>query len=148
MYSQLSTGGKYQVIKDHSDTYSVSFLFETFNVPKGSYYKYLLRNKNENTLASQKRAALTPVIESIFHENNEIYDSGEIHAILKDRSYKVSKQTVADIMHENDMLPVHSSAKTLYFKEQERKKNLLNRHFDVKNIRALDLPVSSKEQKN
>ena len=122
---------KYRVIKELSDKYSVSLLCETFNVPKGSYYNYLLRNKNENTLASQKRAELTPVIDSIFHENNEIYGSGKIHAILKDRGYKVSKQTVAYIMHENDMFLVRSSAKILYLKEQERKKNILNRKFDV-----------------
>ena len=127
MYCKLSTSGKYRVIKELSDKHSVSLLCETFNVPKGSYYNYLLRNKNENTLASQKRAELTPVIDSIFHENNEIYGSGKIHAILKDRGYKVSKQTVADIMHENDMFPVRSSAKILYLKEQERKKNILNR---------------------
>ena len=80
---------KYHVIKELSDNYSVSLLCETLDVPKGSYYNYLLRNKNENTLASLKRAELTPVIENIFHENNEIYGSGKIHAILKDRGYKV-----------------------------------------------------------
>ena len=43
----------------------------------------------------------------------------------------ISKETVANIMHENDLFPIRTSSKKLYLKEQERKRNLLNRQFDV-----------------
>ena len=122
---------KYETIKELSCKYSISLLCETFDVPKGSYFNYLLRNKNENTLAAQKKAELKPVIEKIFLDNNEIFGSGKIHAILKDRGYKVAKETVADIMHENGLFPIRTSSKKLYLKEQERKRNLLNRQFNV-----------------
>lgn len=122
---------KYETIKELSSKYSISLLCETLDVPKGSYFNYLLRNKNDNTLAAQKRKELKPVIEKIFHDNNEIFGSGKIHAILKDRGYKVAKETVADIMHENGIFPIRTSSKKLYLKKQERKRNLLNRQFNV-----------------
>jgi len=122
---------KYEAIKELSSKYSISLLCEAFDVPKGSYFNYLLRNKNGNTLAAQKREELKPIIETIFHNNNEIFGSGKIHAILKDRGYKVSKETVADIMHENGLFPIRTSSKKLYLKKQAKKKNLLNRQFNV-----------------
>jgi len=82
-------------------------------------------------LAAQKREELKPIIDTIFHNNNEIFGSGKIHAILKGRGYKVSKETVADIMHENGLFPIRTSSKKLYLKEQAKKKNLLNRQFNV-----------------
>ena len=92
---------RYEVIKKLESEYSVNLLCKTMKVAKGSYYNHILRNKNENTLAAQKRAELTPIIEQIFHENHEIYGAGKIHAVLKDRGYKVGADTVASIMHDN-----------------------------------------------
>ena len=122
---------RYNFIKDLSDQYSISLLCKTLKVAKGSYFNHILRNKNENTLAAQKRAELTPVIEKIFHESNEIYGSGKIHAILKDRGYKVSQDTVADIMHKNGWFAIGTGAKKLYLMNQERKENILNQQFNV-----------------
>ena len=53
-------------------------------------------------------------IEKIFHESNEIYGSEKIHAILKDRGYNVSQDTVADIMHKNGWFAIGTGAKKLY----------------------------------
>lgn len=122
---------RYNFIKDLSDQYSISLLCKTLKVAKGSYFNHILRNKNENTLAAQKRAELTPVIEKIFHESNEIYGSGKIHAILKDRGYKVSQDTIADIMHKNGWFAIGTGAKKLYLMNQERKENILNQQFNV-----------------
>ncbi len=122
---------RYNFIKDLSDQYSISLLCKTLKVAKGSYFNHILRNKNENTLAARKRAELTPIIEKIFHESNEIYGSGKIHAILKDRGYKVSQDTVADIMHKNGWFAIGTGAKKLYLMNQERKENILNQQFNV-----------------
>lgn len=122
---------RYSAIEQLSDQYSVSLLCKALKVAKGSYYNHILRNKNEDTLFEQKKKELTPIIEQIFHDNNQIYGSSKIHAILKDRGYTVGQQTVADIMHENGWFSVVSGAKKLYLKSQERKQNILNQQFQV-----------------
>ena len=122
---------RYAYIQSISDKYSITLLCKTMNVAKGSYYNHVLRNKNEDTLFAQKKAELTPIIEKIFHDNNQIFGAGKIHAILKDRGYKVAAKTVADIMHENGWFAVGTSAKKLYLMTQERKQNILNQQFTV-----------------
>lgn len=120
---------KYEVIKELEDKYSINLLCKTMKVAKGSYYNYILRNKNEDTLAAQKRAELTPIIEQIFHENHEIYGASKIHAVLKDRGYKIGPDTVASIMHDNGWFAIVGGAKKLYQITQERKQNILNQKF-------------------
>ena len=68
---------RYQVIKDLSDHYSVNLLCQTLKVAKGSYYNHILRNANENTSYMRKRKELTPIIEQIFHETNQVRSSIE-----------------------------------------------------------------------
>ena len=96
-----------------------------------AYYNHILRAKNENTLFEEKKRELTPIIEEIFHNNKQIYGASKVHAILKDRGYKVGQQTVADIMHENGWFAIGTSAKKLYYMNLERKENLLNQQFTV-----------------
>lgn len=72
---------------------------------------------------------MTPIIIEIFENNNQIFGSGKIHAILKDRGYKISVKTVADILHENNLFPIRSSAKSLYLRDLERKENILKQNF-------------------
>ena len=122
---------RYAYIQSISDKYSINLLCKAMNVAKGSYYNHVLRNKNENTLFAQKKAELTPIIEKIFHDNNQIFGAGKIHAILKDRGYKVAAKTVADIMHKNGWFAVGTSAKKIYLMTQERKQNILNQQFTV-----------------
>ncbi len=49
-----------------------STLCEALKVAKGSYYNHILRNKNGNTKAANRRSEMFPVIEQIFHDYNEI----------------------------------------------------------------------------
>ena len=122
---------RYEVIKELEGQYSVSLLCKTMKVAKGSYYNHILRAKRENTLAAQKRAELTPVIEDIFNSNKQIFGSSKIHAILKDRGYRVSQNTVAQIMHENGWFAIGGGAKKLYYMNLERKENILKQNFTV-----------------
>lgn len=122
---------RYEVIQELKGQYSVNLLCKTMNVAKGSYYNHILRAKRENTLAAQKRAELTPIIEEIFNGNKQIFGSSKIHAILKDRGYKVSQNTVAEIMHENGWFAIGGGAKKLYYMNLERKENILKQNFTV-----------------
>ena len=81
---------RYEVIRALSSEYNVNTLCEALKVAKGSYYNHLFRNKKENTKAAKKQSEMTPVIEQIFHENNEVFGSSKIYAILKDRGYAIS----------------------------------------------------------
>ena len=120
---------RYKVIKALSSEYSVNILCEALNVAKGSYYNHLLRNKNGDTKAAKKRSEMLPIIEQIFHENNEIFGCSKIYAILKDRGYAISESTVAKIMHNNGLFSIRAYSKTLYKQQIERKDNILKQQF-------------------
>ena len=122
---------RYDYIVSLSDKYSINLLCKTMKVAKGSYYNHIKRNKNENTTYEEKKRELTPIIEKIFLDNNQIYGASKIHAILKDRGYIVSQNTVADIMHKNGWFCIGNGAKKLYYMNLERKQNLLNQQFTV-----------------
>ena len=122
---------RYDYILSCSEKYSINLLCRTMKVAKGSYYNHILRAKNENTLFEEKKRELTPIIEEIFHNNKQIYGASKVHAVLKDRGYKVGQQTVADILHENGWFAIGTSAKKLYYMNLERKENLLNQQFTV-----------------
>lgn len=120
---------RYAVIKDLSDKYSVTLLCETLQVAKGSYYNHILRNANENTSFARKKKEITPIIEEIFHESNQIFGASKINAILRSRGYKVADKTVAAIMHENGWFSIRGGAKKLYEMSKQRKENILSQNF-------------------
>ena len=122
---------RYEAIKKMSGKYSTALLCKAMNVPKGSYYNYILRNKNENTEAAHRHAEVTPIIEKLFYDSQQVFGAYKIHAILKSMGYRISKNTVANIMHENGWFSVRGGAKKKYLKLQERKRNLLNQQFNV-----------------
>ena len=122
---------KYEVIKALSTEYNINTLCEALDVAKGGYYNHLLRNKNGNTKAARKQSEMTPIIEQIFHENNEVFGSSKIYATLKDRGYAISESTVAKIMHQNGLFSIRACAKTLYKQQLERKNNILQQQFHV-----------------
>jgi len=121
---------RYEVIKDISCVYSITTLCNALNVPKGSYYNHILRNKNEDTLAARRIKELTPIVEEIYNESKQIFGSGKIAAIMNDRGYKTTEKTVAKIMHENGWFSIKSSSKTIYLQNKERRENILNQQFN------------------
>ncbi len=122
---------KLDAIELMSKDYNINILCEAMKVAKGTFYNHILRNKRENTVYAKRKAELKPIIEEIFHKSRETYGSSKITAIMKDRGYAISEKTVADIMHENGLFSVRSSAKTLYLQHQKRRENLLNRQFST-----------------
>ena len=120
---------RYEVIKSLSDEYTVNILCEALKVAKGSYYNHILRDKNGNTKAANRKAEMLPVIDQIFHDYNEFFGSSKIYAILKDRGYAISETTVAKIMHNNGLFSIRACAKTLYKQQLERKTIFFNNNF-------------------
>ena len=90
-----------------------------------------MRGKQDKTVFDIRKAQMTPVIEQIYNENDQIFGPGKIHAILKDRGYAISEKTVADIMHKNGWFSIRTGAKKQYLQQEERRKNILNQQFKV-----------------
>lgn len=122
---------RYEVIKNLKGTYSETLLCDALNVSKGSYYNHIFRNKNDANQFIQKEREMTPIIEQIYNESNQIYGPGKVHAVLKDRGYKISVNVVSRIMHQNGLFAIRTSSKALYEQEIKRKENILQQKFTV-----------------
>ena len=72
---------------------------------------------------------MTPIIEQIFHENNEIFGSSKIYAILKDRGYAISEATVAKIMHNNGLFSIKLALKHYTNNNWKEKTIFFNNNF-------------------
>lgn len=121
---------RYKVIKEYSSVYSITTLCNALNVPKGSYYNHILRNKNDDTLAARRIKELTPVVEEIYNESKQTFGSGKITAIMNDRGYRTCERTIAKIMRENGWFSITSCAKTIYLQNKARKENILKQQFN------------------
>ena len=122
---------RYAVITNLSDRYNESLLCEALSVAKGSYYNFKLRGKQGHTVYDVKKEKMTPIIEQLYHDNQQIFGPGKIQAILKDRGYAISQKTVADIMHQNGWFSIRPSSKKMYLQAEEQKRNILNQQFQV-----------------
>lgn len=54
-------------------TYSVHMICEALEVPRGTFYNHILRNKRENTSYVEHRAKLREVIQKIYDESNQVF---------------------------------------------------------------------------
>ena len=125
-----SVDDKYTAIEDMLlEGYNINVLCDALCLSKGTYYNRKLRNKNGNTQTKQRRDELTPIIEEIYHESNQIYGPGKVAAVMHKRGYHVSSNTIAKIMHENGWFSIRGGAKALYELNQRRKQNILNQQF-------------------
>ena len=115
-----------------SDEYNVNTLCEALEVAKGTYYNHTLRNKRGETKSAQRRRELFPIIEQIYHESNQTYGAGRITVVMRERGIPISEGTVARIMHENGLFSIRGGAKALYYRNKERKENIIKQHFTVK----------------
>lgn len=122
-----------EAIKALSSKYTVYTLCDAFQVPKGTYYNFLLRRKGENSQAAKRRAELKPIIEEIYISSNQTFGAGKVTAVLRDRGYKISERIVGDIMHSNGWFSVRTNAKTLYEYSERRKENILKQNFNADN---------------
>lgn len=127
-----SVDQKYFAIEDLIlEGYNVNVICEALCMSKGTYYNRKLRGKHGNTKNKLRRDELTPVVEKIYHESNQIYGPGKVAAVMNDRGYSVGVATVSKIMHENGWFSIRGGAKALYEMNQKRKENILKQQFTV-----------------
>ncbi len=114
-----------------SGQYSVHMICEALDIPRGTYYNHILRNKKDNTWYAKRREALRIRIQEIYDENYQIFGAEKIMALLKNVGIKVSGKMVRELMRDMGIVSIRQSAKKLYTDEIKKHKNYLNQEFDV-----------------
>ena len=111
------------------DQYSVHMLCEALEVPRGTYYNYLLRNKRTHTWYAERRERLRAEIQRIYDDSHQVFGSAKICAVMKARGIRVSQKMVSELMHDMGLISIRQDAKNIYDKEQRQFKNHLNQQF-------------------
>ena len=109
--------------------YSVHMLCEALDVPRGTFYNFLFRNKRTHTWYAKRREELRLKIQQIYDDNNQIFGAGKISAVMKNEGYRISEEMVRELMRDMGLISVRQDSKNLYDKEQRKFKNYLNRQF-------------------
>ena len=122
---------RYKYIEKIEDIYGLNLCCEAMNVNKSSYLNYKLRGKRGDTVYARRQEEAKPLIEEIFYESRRTYGVNRIYSVLKSRGYDYGVKLIRKVMQENDMFVIGTNAKKNYLKRLERKKNILNREFDV-----------------
>lgn len=111
--------------------YSVHMLCEALDVPRGTYYNFIFRNKRDNTWYAKRKEELRLEIQKIYDDSNQIFGSKKIFAILKERGFHTSVETVRMLMVEIGISSIRNGAKSDYDKGLRQCKNYLNQQFDT-----------------
>ncbi len=110
--------------------YSVHLICETLDIPRGTFYNHILRNKKDNTWYAKRKEELRIRIQEIYDENRQIFGADKIATIMKNEGIAVSKEMVRKLMREMGIGSVRQNAKKLYEDECKKHKNYLNQQFD------------------
>lgn len=111
--------------------YSVLLICETLDIPRGTFYNHILRNKKDNTWYAKRKEELRIRIQEIYYENRQIFGEDKIAAIMKNEGIAVSTEMVRKLMREMGIGSVRQSAKKLYENESKKHKNYVNQQFDT-----------------
>ena len=80
--------------------YNKHLLCETMEVERGTFLNHIKRSKGENNWYNQRRDELKIHIQKLFEENNQIYGSKKITALLRKQYVNVSEEMVRELMNE------------------------------------------------
>lgn len=109
--------------------YSVHLICDAFDIPRGTFYNHILRNKRDNTWYAKRREDLRIRIQEIYDESNQIFGADKIAAVMKSEGIKVSNEMVRKLMREMGLFSIRQNAKKLYDDECLKYKNHLNQEF-------------------
>ena len=113
--------------------YDVHTLCEALNVPRGTFYNHILRNKRSNAWFEKRREEYRILIQKIFDEYRQVLGAEKIRTILVQHGHQVSTEYVAKLMREMGLASIRSTAKQDYMKlhEPEKKRNILQQQFQA-----------------
>jgi len=128
---------RYQFIDDSRAKWPVVAMCRVLGVTRQGYYAWHRRGTSERVRVQEQRQQS---ITKIFHESKERYGSPRIHRKLKECGLRISKNTVAKIMRNNDL---RARGTRRYRSTTDSRnttapaRNLVNRKFNVRNINRL-----------
>lgn len=110
--------------------YSGYILCEAMDVPRGTFYNHIYRNKREQSSYSERRAILRMAIHEVFDESQQRFGAEKINAVLHDRGYVTSPKLVAELMRELGLHSISPSSKREHLKWQKgENKNIVKQKF-------------------
>lgn len=125
---------KYYFIDFYRGEYSVCLMCRVLEISKSSYYKWVQGGRNKSSI---KYKTITDKIKNIHKESRKTYGSPRVFEELKKMGEKISKNTVAKLMKEND---IRAKTKKKFRVTTNSKHNLqvspnlLDRDFSPKSI--------------
>ena len=114
--------------------YSVHVLCDSLDVPRGTFYNHVLRNKKDMNSYRARREKLSKSISKVFEESNQIYGSRKIRAVLQSRGINTTDEMVAELMQTMNLKSVRSDTKRQHRRlgSLERKTDALKLDFTAK----------------
>lgn len=86
--------------------YDVHTLCEALEVPRGTFYNHIFRNKRGNAWFEKRRDEFRILIREVFDEYRQVLGAEKIRMILMQRGHQVSTKFVADLMPGDGTYPV------------------------------------------
>ena len=112
--------------------FSVHTLCDALEVPRGTFYNHMLRNKKGNKSYQFRRTELSEQIRQLYDESRQIYGAKKISVVLKSRGVAVSDKMVSELMQEMNLTSIRTDSKRLYLQFQAQKKtDRLRRQFSA-----------------
>ena len=111
--------------------YNVHMICDALDIPRGTFYNHVLRNKRDNTWYAKRREELRVRIQEIYDENHQILGAAKIAAVMRNEGIHVSNEMVRRLMHEMGLVSIRQNAKKMYDDMNRNHKNYLNQEFDT-----------------
>lgn len=129
--ANATTQEKLAVLEPLYGQFSVHVLCEALDVPRGTFYNHIKRNKRDNSSYAKHREELRVAIRDIFDESRQTFGSEKICAVLHERGYRSGTTLVRELMSEMGLTSVSTTSKRQWKKmnSYERKANILKRQF-------------------
>ena len=75
--------------------YSVHVICDAFDIPRGTFYNHVLRNKKDNTLYTKRKEEMRHQIQEIYDESNQIYKNSDFPLYSARMKQSISSYTYA-----------------------------------------------------
>lgn len=131
--ANATTQEKFAALEPLYGQFSVHVLCEALDVPRGTFYNHIRRNKRGNSSYAKHREELRVAIQKVFDESRQTFGSEKICAVLHERGYRAGTTLVRELMTEMGLSSVSTTSKRQWKKSNsyERKANILQRQFHV-----------------